>query len=576
VDPSADAARKRSARIATQQAGATPLHEAARNGHWQTVEMLVDPWGAGAVDDDDNGGGTGAGDVGGGKPGGHLDCRVGPLPLHLGLPADAMGRTPLHFAFASACRARKTVGKTCSVLLGRIPAPRRQIEWRRESSYKSSPLDLCAGGGRQGTGETESRANASASAGETQGARGPGFTVSAESAWLPDSTPGPGWALLPPIALLVLTLLADASWLPMPWFLGCCAGFLGALMFCIQSLRHPGAPFAGDGGDPFSLSLCASSLAMLGWYAFFISCMRPSMTDRCWGPLRLATLAAWTTSVCGQAVCVAIARGFARTARRVPGAPRATGLRYRAAAAAAGGDGTAAAAAAATTLSDWRMAVWAASRGLSPALSAAGTWAALDWPAATVRGGPGARVMCTSCRALRDERGHHCHQCGTCAPGVFDHHCPFGGGCVASGNHLAFVAFVAGMALAGLMFLVLVAPDALAWSHGGGDDDGWWNGFGWRGDRGALARGLYAIPFTFAALGLAGSHTVMLARNVSTYEMLKWRQLPHMSAACSNSRDNLGIVGNCLVRAIGPALEPLGHGPRRPGPSTPMDRDVSV
>ncbi|OII75719.1 DHHC zinc finger domain-containing protein [Cryptosporidium andersoni] len=59
---------------------------------------------------------------------------------------------------------------------------------------------------------------------------------------------------------------------------------------------------------------------------------------------------------------------------------------------------------------------------------------------------------CISCRVYRSLRSVHCKLCGTCID-RFDHHCPWIGSCIGSGNYRLFLVFISVLSVAEVLLL---------------------------------------------------------------------------------------------------------------------------
>lgn len=73
-------------------------------------------------------------------------------------------------------------------------------------------------------------------------------------------------------------------------------------------------------------------------------------------------------------------------------------------------------------------------------------------------------TLCPKCRCVRPPRAHHCRRCGRCVL-LFDHHCPFTGGCVGHFTRKPFLQYVASTTMfTSLCFILLV--QSIPWTRG--------------------------------------------------------------------------------------------------------------
>lgn len=77
---------------------------------------------------------------------------------------------------------------------------------------------------------------------------------------------------------------------------------------------------------------------------------------------------------------------------------------------------------------------------------------------------PGVATWCSTCRAVRPERAHHCDSCGFCVLRM-DHHCPFIMNCVGVGNHKYFLLLLLYVILSCLIGFFASLPEL--WRFGG-------------------------------------------------------------------------------------------------------------
>jgi DHHC palmitoyltransferase len=170
------------------------------------------------------------------------------------------------------------------------------------------------------------------------------------------------------------------------------------------------------------------------------------------------------------------------------------------------------------------------------------------------------RPFCDVCQLAPPLRTHHCRACRRCVA-TFDHHCPLVGNCVGERNRALFVAFLVAQAV-GLMLCSMVVVSSrlgLATVVFGGDS----------GDRSHFGQNhrftdnrrflqalqvfiteLYVMPLALAALVMAVSHAVMVACNITTFEIAKGHRLEYLQtydiADCPFSA---GLARNVLLVA---------------------------
>lgn len=63
--------------------------------------------------------------------------------------------------------------------------------------------------------------------------------------------------------------------------------------------------------------------------------------------------------------------------------------------------------------------------------------------------------FCPKCRILRDIKTYHCLDCDVCIKG-YDHHCPWTGKCIGSGNLYPFYAFLFSTAIYFTFFILFI------------------------------------------------------------------------------------------------------------------------
>jgi len=144
--------------------------------------------------------------------------------------------------------------------------------------------------------------------------------------------------------------------------------------------------------------------------------------------------------------------------------------------------------------------------------------------------------LCSHCHQLREDRSHHCHQCGVCVAKL-DHHCPGIANCVWSGNRFAFVAF--------LVLIFGCQVTWLSWAYYAMDT---WSSY-FAAEPATCPRAVFvqsamqancAVGFFF----LAWNQILFISINMTTVEWIKWKAYG-FSGQCGNPH-NKGIISNWL------------------------------
>eukprot|EP00053_Salpingoeca_punica_P004999 m.52131 g.52131 ORF g.52131 m.52131 type:complete len:300 (-) comp13044_c0_seq1:232-1131(-) len=149
---------------------------------------------------------------------------------------------------------------------------------------------------------------------------------------------------------------------------------------------------------------------------------------------------------------------------------------------------------------------------------------------------------CTTCNIVRPPRCSHCSTCDNCVDG-FDHHCPWMGNCVGSGNYRFFYGFLMATTAGTMIILSVSIYRITRISH---DTD--------KNFLDTLAdypKSIAVIVITFFALWLVGGmacmHTSLITQNVTTNESIK-HGVNHKSPFSTS------VCGNCLGGLCGARL----------------------
>jgi DHHC palmitoyltransferase len=156
------------------------------------------------------------------------------------------------------------------------------------------------------------------------------------------------------------------------------------------------------------------------------------------------------------------------------------------------------------------------------------------------------RPYCDVCRLEPPLRAHHCKTCRKCVA-TFDHHCPLVGNCVGERNRAVFVAFLFAQAIgvvlcAEVILSSRIGLETLVFGPYRGSAAGarihpnFQNLHGSNKDNRVLmmqamqvlVTELYVVPIAVVAVVMAVSHAVMVACNVTTFEIAKSHRLEYL------------------------------------------------
>eukprot|EP01104_Vermistella_antarctica_P018542 TRINITY_DN6908_c0_g1_i1.p1 TRINITY_DN6908_c0_g1~~TRINITY_DN6908_c0_g1_i1.p1 ORF type:complete len:299 (+),score=35.15 TRINITY_DN6908_c0_g1_i1:346-1242(+) len=129
---------------------------------------------------------------------------------------------------------------------------------------------------------------------------------------------------------------------------------------------------------------------------------------------------------------------------------------------------------------------------------------------------------CDTCQIYRPPRATHCSQCNNCVM-QFDHHCPWVGNCIGRRNYHFFLFFVYSVTFALLFTLAVCVGHVLYFFLVQTDESGgaaFVDSLPHVGVTYALA--IYAILVMIGISGLSGFHSMLLWRNETTNENLKY------------------------------------------------------
>jgi DHHC palmitoyltransferase len=182
------------------------------------------------------------------------------------------------------------------------------------------------------------------------------------------------------------------------------------------------------------------------------------------------------------------------------------------------------------------------------------------------------RPYCEVCQVEPPLRAHHCRACHKCVA-TFDHHCPLVGNCVGERNRAVFLAFLVAQAIG----LVLCARVVLSSRTG-------LETLVFGENRGSASRGihsgqpkregsdsqvlkmqaiqvfvteLYVVPLAVTAVVMVVSHAVMVACNITTFEIAKSHRLEYLQPYdITDCPFSSGLVQNVLRVALSGCQDP--------------------